>query len=366
MRIKRKPTAVLLAVLTLLAAAGIGYRRHVGSPAYALKQIGRAIEQRDRMAFERHVDVPALAKSTVDDMLAEAVADEMADAQNQGEAMRAGLVAGLAVLESAKPALVSTMRAMLLDAVEKGEMQGLLAPDGADQGTPHFANLLRNQVGPRVRFAGMGRVRRSGKLATAELLMHDAPADTTLPLRLRLDRGEDGWRVVGFDNLREYLDESDRVHQAVVAANNRMIERRIAKAVNIGSPAVRIEPGLYGAEVMYIDVPVRNVGPDTVTTVDLVLEQYGQVIDDFNARLHLYENVAPGESATATTMLVYNGYLEWHSAVRYGTVTPRVVTVMYARNGRLNSLEKVSGWEEYAEKVPEPAEPASPRSEARM
>lgn len=364
MRIKRKPTAILLAVM-LLAAAGIGYRRHVASPAYALTQIGRAIEQRDRMAFERHVDVPALAKSTVDDMLAEAVADEMAAAQNESDAMRAGLVAGLAVLESAKPALVSSMRSMLLDAVEKGEMRGMLAGDGAEEGAPHFANLLRNQVGPRVRFAGLGRVRRSGKLATAELLMHDAPADTTLPLRLRLDRGEDGWRVVGFDNLREYLDDSDRVHQGVVAAANQAIERRMAKAVSLGTLAVRIEPGMYGAEVMYVEVPVRNVGTDTVTSVRLALEQYGQVLDDPNAGLQLYQDLAPGESATATTMLVYNGYVEWQFGVRYGTVAPRLHQVVVARGGTPEYLEKLSGWEEYVERAPEPDAPAAPRSEAR-
>jgi hypothetical protein len=362
MRIKRTPTAILLVVLALLAAAGIGYRRHVTSPAYALMQIGRAIEQRDRMGFERHVDVPSLAKSAVDDLLAEAIADEIAAARNPGD--EAGLAAGLAVVESARPVLVSTLRSVLLDAVEKGEMRAVLAPEGTADGTPHVLNLLRNQVGPRVRFAGMGRVRRSGKLATAELLMHDAPADTTLPLRLRMDRGEDGWRVVGFDNLREYLDESDRVHQAVVAMANQAMDRRIAKAVKIGSPGVRIEPGLYGAEVMYIDVPVRNVGPDTVTSVHLVLEQYGRVIDP-DARLHLYENVAPGESATATAMLVYKGYVDWHSAVRYGTVAPRVASMMVARNGALVSLDRISGWEEYAEKVSRPAEPAPPMSRAR-
>ena len=110
---------------------------------------------------------------------------------------------------------------------------------------------------------------------------------------------------------------------------------------------------------------MRNVGTDTVASVRLALEQYGQVVDDPNADLQLYDDLAPGESGTATTMLVYNGYVEWQSGVRYGTVTPLLREVVVARGGTMESLQKLSGWEEYVEQAPPPDAPAPPRSEAR-
>lgn len=366
MRLKYKPIAILLAVVAVPAAAA-GYWRHVSSPGYALREIGRAIERRDRMAFEQRVDVPALARSAVDDMVAEAMADEMGDARYASDETRAGLALGLGVLENAKPLLVSTLRSALLEAVEKGRLSDMLLPDSSVEGEPHFTNMARNQLGSPVRFAGVGRVRRSGRMATAELLMRDDPADTTLALRLRMDRGGDGWRVVGFDNLREYLDESDRVHDAVLAAENRAIERRMAGAVQVGAAAVRIEPGLYGAEVMYVEVPVRNVGRDTVMSVDLVLEQFGRAVGDdaLNPEI-VYQPVAPGETRTASAMVVYSYYNAWHSMVRYGAVRPRVAQVLVTRKGSREYLEKLSGWEEYVDRAREAKDaPPAPAAAAR-
>lgn len=362
MRLKYKPVAILLAVVGAAAAAWVGYSRHVSSPQYALGEIGRAIERRDRMAFEHRVDVPAMARSAVDDLVAEAMADEMAGASDEA---RAGLALGLGVLENAKPLLVSSLRSTLLEAVEKGQLADMLLPDSIELHEQHFANMARSQLGSPVRFGGVGKVRRNGRMATAELLMRDDPADTTLALRLRMDRGDDGWRVVAFDNLREYLDESDRVHDAIVATVNRRIEQRIAGTVQIGAPAVRIEPGLYGAEVMYVEVPVKNVGRDTVMSVRLVLEQWGQPVGDNDLNPEIaYEPLAPGETRTASAMVVYSYYNAAHSTVRHGTVTPRVARVLVTRKNGREYLEKLSGWEAYLDQARDAKEPSPPPAAA--
>ncbi|HEX8392322.1 MAG TPA: DUF2939 domain-containing protein [Longimicrobium sp.] len=348
--LRRRILSIGIPVLVVLGAgvAGVIVHRHRTSPAYALAQAARAIHEHDRTAFERRVDVDQLSSAATDELIGYWASTTLADAAGRSGARMLGISAGMEMLDKVKPAMVSTARVNLLRAVEQGAMDSLFAAPAEERGKVHFGHLARGTMGRPPRVTGLGAVRQSGPLATAEVHLHDSVLNAPLTLRLRMERGADGWRVVRIDNAREYLTRVSRLQQARLAAENRSIRDWLTATVRLGEPRVRLTPQLYSGEFMEIVVPVTNTGRDTLTGVAVDLEYLGEPIDQENARPHSFDRIAPGQTVLATSIMVeYNGYVPWHGTLRFGTLTPRVRNVFVTMDNDSHYVAELEDWQEY-------------------
>lgn len=329
------------------AAGGYAYRQRT-SPAYALALAAQALRAHDRTAFERRVDVDQLTSSAVDELMSHFASTALAEKIGEGAAQAMGIAVGLKLMESYKPALVSTARVNLLSAVEKGATENLFAAPESETGKPHFGHLAQSAIGQPPRFVKLGRIRQSGPLATAELILHDSVLNAPLTLRLRMERGADGWRVVRIDNAREYLDQTSRLQRERIAEHNREIGRRLSAAVQVGEPELRLVPGEYGGELMQVVVPITNTGRDTISRVTLVLESLGEVLDAEDAKPRSVLYLAPGASALAMTGMVQRDIsIPWHGKVWLGMLKARVQSADLFRHGGMEYVDELADWQEY-------------------
>lgn len=236
-----KRSALLsLAAFATVALVGAGYvyrSNYVHSPAYSLKQIQDAIENRNRLRFERFVDVESLTKAIVEDVVAKSTLRSMRESMS-GFALLGSLL-GAQVADGLTAALAHEMKAALLRGVETGRLDSIFVsakPDSANgkERKLNLAVLALSTASDQMRFAGLGDLVREGDVATIPLRFHNELLDTTLVLRLRMERSGDHWKITRPDNLSDYLDQIDQLQAARLAEENLAIRNRIQRALKIG------------------------------------------------------------------------------------------------------------------------------------
>ncbi len=358
---KHKKIAAASVAAAIALSGALGWNAYRNTPAYALKEIATAIQERDRVMFERRVDLDALTKTAVDDLIAQMIAEASAEADRDDSGFAAmGVGMAVAMMEGAKPAMVTAMRSGVLNAVEKGAIDSLYSESAGNSDGPDFATLARNTGGRPDGFRGLGEIKRSGGTATAEMLLHDKHADTTLALRVKLEQGADGWRITRFDNLREYLASTEEVRDARLAEANREIDQRIAGLVRVGDPTPEAwRSGWYDAKLQ-VKAPVTNTGSEPLKAVIVDLEVDGLPLQERDMVLRAGE-IAPGASAQAQSPTInYNEYIPWHNGLFKGTLKPIVRSVTLTRNGEAETIRRFGDWEEYVSFQESKASAASP------
>jgi hypothetical protein len=345
--------------LALFTAAGLAWR-YLHSPQHALQEIASAIAAHDRGAFERRVDMDALTRTTVDEVVSQVQTQALASADSAGGFAALGAMMGVGLLQNLKPTLASTMRSAVLHAVEQGSLDSALRAPAQDDGKPHFANFARG-LGATATAATLGAVRRNGHIATAELRLRDGWADTTLALRLKLEERADGWQVVGFDNLRDYLTSLDQVHNAVLARENRRIAARMAQMVRLGPVTPHVHSTGMFSENLSVSVPVTNLGHVPLVLVQLRLRHNGRVVNEEQATLSTTESLAPGSSTDAFSGLIdYNPYIDWHGWLRYGGLEPEI-TLVGIGGEHPEDIRPYASWEQYVDEGEAQAHPPPAR-----
>jgi hypothetical protein len=275
----RRILAALSAVAFLAVAGLAAWRRHTGSPLYALREIQGAAREHNRLKFERYVDLQRFSTTAVDEMFARATLSSMTESKSGFAAL--GAMIGASMLDKLKPALASELRGSILKAVENGRFDKLFAAS-KDTGSARdltLASVARNVSADQMRFEAIGEARTEGDVATVDLRFRNEGLDTTLVLRLRLERGPEIWRVVAPDNLREYLEAIDNLQQRRLTEVNRKIRERLNAAVEVGEVRRRIRSYEYYSDDVILSARVRNIGQDTVAAVILTVYANKDPID---------------------------------------------------------------------------------------
>ncbi|HEX5437197.1 MAG TPA: hypothetical protein VFW98_08555, partial [Gemmatimonadaceae bacterium] len=315
---------------------------------YALRQISAATHERNRLKFERYVDVGRFSAATIDEITAQVTLASVNDATTGFGVL--GTVLGTEAMDKLKPALTSELRSTVLDAVGSGRFDSLFSrtPSAADSDLT-LAVVARNVSADQVRFAGLGPLHREGDVATVDLRLRNQRFDTTLVLRVRMERSGKRWRVVAPDNLSEYLTAVDDLQKRTLATVNQERRARIAAAASIGPVRRTVRSdGLYNSYVFFT-ARVRNTGRDTITTLAMMLWVDGDSIPFTSLPFGTNQPIAPGRSRRAETFIDYNQYIDWHTRVRYGSHLRAKPFLVVTRRGPVrDTLFEYASWKDYA------------------
>lgn len=182
---KRGLVVAGVAVLLLSGGGGYGWYEWTHSPTYSLKQVGQSVEQRDRYAFERYVDVDSVIQSF------------MADA-SEGNPLATAL--GGAVATQLKPQIIK--------AIEEGSVP------------------VDAQIGKKLYGAMTGRlpqIERQGRNAYFSI---DVVSKGGAPfaLKIHMTQVPDGYwridRVANFKELRALEEAEEKARKAAIAKAN--------------------------------------------------------------------------------------------------------------------------------------------------
>lgn len=329
----------------------VGWHRYTRSAQYALRQIGEAARERNRLKFERYVDLARFSTSAVDD-IAGWVALTSVDESTSGFGAL-GAMLGASMVDKMKPALASEMRAAILSAVESGRFDSLFMTKHDTGGRDlTLAAFARNAAVDRLRFVGTGALQREGDVATIDLRFRNNLLDTTLVLRVRLERGPDRWRVVAPDNLRDYLETVENLEHRRLAEVNHERHERMMATVSVGPVQRTIRTYEWYSDDVILSARVRNTGRDTVTAVLLTLYADGRALGKSDISLGTITPIPPGESATAIRVLDYNRFIDWHVRVRYADRLRAEPWAIITRRGAVqDTLTEYGSWAEYASRL---------------
>jgi hypothetical protein len=346
----RGRTLLIIAAVCVSAgiAGGLAWRHYTHSPQYALRQIADAVHERNRLEFERYVDLERFTTSAVDEMVARITLASVDDADTGFGAL--GAMLGASMVKSMKPALASELRAAVLGAVETGRFDSLFVARHDTAGRDlTLAVVARNMSSDRVHFAGTGGLHREGDVATVDLRLRNDMFDTTFVLRVRLERGPDRWRVVAPDNLRDYLKTVDDLQQRRLATVNHERRERMQAMVSVGPVHRAIRTYEWFSDDVILTTRLRNTGRDTIETVLLTLYADGDTVDHGDLPLGTVTAIAPGKSTTVTRTLDYNQFLDWHRHVRYADQLRAEPWYVITRHGsERDTLYEYGNWSEYA------------------
>ena len=194
-------------------------------------------------------------------------------------------------------------------------------------------------------------VRVEGDIATVDLRFRNQLLDTTLVLRLRLERGPEVWRIVAPDNLRDYLQTVDGLQQLRLTDVNRRIREKLNAAVEVGEVTRGIRTYEYYSDDVVLSARVRNIGRDTINAVLFTLYADETPIDRTDIALTLTTPIPPSAEATAQRTLDYNRFIDWHRTIRYSSrLRAEPWAVITGRGAQRDTLWEYSSWSEYAER----------------
>lgn len=214
---------LLISMVLVLVAAGMGWYWWVGSVYYSLAQIRHAVTARDRYRFEKYVDVPGVSRRLVDDMASLAVERTTeTPVANNWESVGQGL--GIAFLEMWKPRLTETIQQSVIRAVESGALErGDFEVAAQESGTSTTEPTILTAI-PNLKPRNNSKVSVTvqGSTALVLLLVQDATAKPQY-INFRLARTPDRyWRVTEIANARDLMRSNVDGNAASATASQRV------------------------------------------------------------------------------------------------------------------------------------------------
>ena len=212
---KRKFALAAGLIVVTLAVIAWYFAYYTQRPEYALMQAAVALEEHDLEAFERRVNVTAVAEAGYDDLTYVLFARDTS--LNESERNASGKF-----YEKIRGSVTEGLARTIEGAVRTGAWA---EPDGADalkgrQLGIDFEYLMECSHLRDTSLVQIGEVVRDGGGAVATLTVLDGGTGLEFPLQLRMEQTETGWQVVRVMNYRAYLE-------AVQTAAGRDISRYI-------------------------------------------------------------------------------------------------------------------------------------------
>lgn len=272
-----------IALTALLVLCLGGWTYWTRTPQYSLLQLSKAVEAKDRMAFEQYVDLDRATSATVEGLagvlMAEIQKEAAADESGFG-ALGAALAGGM--IEAFKPSAASYLRNAVLDGVETGRADSVFAASRGEGDMSGALDDLGIRKAARARFGGTGDVVRSGDVARVPLKLRYEDLDTTLALMIGMERVGSRWRVVDVDGVGTYLTALGNVERLRLDEVNAGIREEIARHVEIVTPIRtrlrNVQTGWFSSrqELVY-EVEIRNVGKQKIRFPYLMVITDGDV-----------------------------------------------------------------------------------------
>lgn len=347
MSFKQSSLGLLAALVGLLVILGFAWLHYTHSPQYALRQVTLALRQRNRLLFERFVDVDSISSTTVNELMDHAVLTSFNESESGFGALGAAL--GSTLVSNLKPALTNQLKESILSAVESGRFDEVFAPSmDTTRRNLTLAVVARNAAAARWHYAGLAPMQQEGDAAIMGLRLKNDMLDTTLVLRFRMHRLPNGWRIAAPDNLPTLLQTLDDAKERRLAVVNKQSEAAIAATIE-ATPVLRsIRTYEFANDDVILTTAIRNIGRDTVVAVLLRLYAGGDSIDRSDAPFGTTVPIAPGQSGFARFVLDYNQFMDWHRKIRYLDLRAVPWAVITRHGPKSDTIFEYDSWAEYA------------------
>ena len=225
-------SVLIIACFVLLGF--FGWRWYINRPQYAIKQIRDAILSSNRLRFERYVDVNRFSQDLVDEIFEGAIQTSFSDVGESGWAILGNLL-GRKLVESVKPALVGSVKSAIAKAVSAGDFK-LLWEDTDSVSTDFKISpsvLAKNSGLTADSNYHVGKIEKDGDRAYLPIHFRNEHLDTTLTIRIDMRRENNDWRVVGVEDLSEYIIETSNLQKARLISVNNQIKHYLSTLVEI-------------------------------------------------------------------------------------------------------------------------------------
>jgi len=352
---KTRIGALVAGLLIVSAAAFLWQQQRVQSPAYTLNEIKNAVEDKNRLRFERFVDVEGLSESIIDEVIAKS-ALESVRTSTSGFGALGGLI-GAQAADQLKPALTQELKSALLRSVENGHLDSMFAEAKGDTAIDgrklDLAIIAANTGSDRIEFDGIGEIVRDQDAATVGLRFHNNILDTTLVLRVRMQKNGKRWKITKPDNLSDYLDDTKSLQERHLARENAAIKQRIDSSLRIG-PITRSVRSVYYNDYVYLRAKIENIGREVLDTIFLKTFDGAELVDPTAGSLIYAKPLAPGESAVAEGLFDYNQFIDSHTTLRYRAgLEARVWIMTYIKpGGQTETVGEYLSWSDYVQRRP--------------
>lgn len=257
-----KQTKVLLSFMIICAGIlwALGYfLYYTKTPAYSVKLIREAVEQRDWSGFYDHVDTGSVLASAFDDVVEVSRTD--ADAGNMAKNLNDNFLPIL------KAGLVDGAEECLHDYVEKGSYEETFKDLDVRQRL-NLEDMKRDTAVDQVHYKDIAYTHtgEDGQPIVGVIVVDEA-LGTSYTLDLQMRKNLDGtWRVYRIANLKGYIQEIKKAKGEKAAAKNKQVRQKIDLAVPIQglTPFISQDASGYTKQLqVYIAVAINSEKPIT-------------------------------------------------------------------------------------------------------
>lgn len=208
-------------IVVVLCALAFYFLYYIKTPSYSLNIVREAVAKHDVATFEKHVDLDKVLDKGFDDLIA-------AEVQKGEDSLANPFVAG--IINMIKPALVNGVKADILSKV-KGEAKAEKQNENIAQ---KFVDKAFRGKTESFTIEDVSEVSETGENAVIALSMRHKLAGSEIELRLNMAKLSDGtWRVVGIDNLAEFLAATEKAEKAKLAELNKPIAAQMAESIQL-------------------------------------------------------------------------------------------------------------------------------------
>ncbi len=200
-RVRRERFLVLVLIAAVIGGSIWYFLCYTRTPAYAVKELQQAMEQRDAERFRNYVDLESVIGFAYDDLTSDLFKYD-ASITPQTRALFEKFYVLI------KPHLAAGLNQTILQYIATNEWK---LPDGTNilkgrQLGIDYETLLARSLIRRTHLQEIGTPHEKGAQATLDVTVLQEDTQTPFHLELIMEKKESGWKIIQIKNYRAYLD----------------------------------------------------------------------------------------------------------------------------------------------------------------
>jgi hypothetical protein len=192
----------IIFILLVIILSGIFVWKMILSPVYSLKQLEKAINKRDIIAFNKYVDLDA----TVDEVIVQTLQYYTAGEATGSRWNEIRSDIGNTLLSVVKPNIKEIIKEEVLGYIATGQWPGN-DPDNKNDISTLVINLIKDKIDPEQwDQQSINYTEINGNIAHVGLTYFDDAKDTNFIVEVKMRNMKGYWQIIGISNVAEILN----------------------------------------------------------------------------------------------------------------------------------------------------------------
>lgn len=291
-------TAVLL--FTLIIGS---YTYITGTPEYALKQAIDSYKDKNKVAFESHVNIDNVLDLLVDDILSTALQDNVN--KNTGGLETLGAALGMKMLESFKPQIKNLAKASLFEEFDENTSNSeSKTSDDKKNLMKNFkgvGNLMNSVNSKEVELINIGDSTTSGNTSLISVNFKHKTFKKDFKIEIKLSRESGSWKVDEIRNIGQTLVDFNKWEVAHIEELNMPIIAEMKKALLVSTFKKKNKSDSWGiSKTSSITLEIKNIA-------DKAIESSSGTVHFKNSNGEILKKIPFNIKSTLKSNEVYGG-----------------------------------------------------------